>query len=124
MPLIKHTIIQLFKLLIFWILLFDFQRIIFSIHNWDKFVDVSWGDWLLTFIYSIRLDLATGAYLSALPLLVLVIRFLHPAKWNRTLFIGIVLFEALLASMIHSGEVNAYPEWNHKFNFSGIYAFV
>lgn len=94
--------------------MFDFQRIIFSIHNWDKFVDVSWGDWLLTFIYSIRLDLATGAYLSALPLLVLVIRFLHPAKWNRTLFIGIVLFEALLASMIHSGEVNAYPEWNHK----------
>ena len=64
------------------------DRIIFSIHNWDKFQDVSWGDWFLTYIYSFRLDLATGAFLSVLPLTILIIRFLHPARWNKILFIG------------------------------------
>ena len=29
-------------------------------------------------------------------------------------FIGVLLFEALIVIFIHSGEINAYPEWNHK----------
>lgn len=114
MQLIKNTILQLLKLLLFWVLLFDFQRILFSIHNWDKFGDVSWGDWFLTFFYSIRLDLSMGAYLSVLPLTVLIIQFIRPAKWHRNLFIGVVLLEALIASLVHAGEINAYTEWNHK----------
>ncbi len=111
---IKSLFIQLIKLLIFWILLFDFQRIMFSIHNWGKFSDVSWGDWFLTFFYSIRLDLATAGFLSVLPLLFLIIYFAHPKKWLKRLFIGVLLLEAVITIFIHAGEINAYPEWNHK----------
>ena len=111
---LKHVFSATLKLLLFWIIVFDFQRILFSIHNWDKFQDVSWGDWFLTLFYSIRLDITTGAYLSLLPVLVLTIRLLHPAKWTKILFFGVVLFEVILVSFIHSGEINAYAEWNHK----------
>jgi phosphoglycerol transferase MdoB-like AlkP superfamily enzyme len=114
MILVKNLMIQLAKLLLFWVLIFDFQRLMFSIHNWDKFQDVSWGNWFMTFLYSLRLDLATAAFLCVLPLLFLMVRFLYPSKRTKTLFIGVVLVEALLCSLIHSGEINAYPEWNHK----------
>lgn len=110
----KHLFVQLLKLLLFWLLLFDFQRIMFSIHNWDKFADVSWSDWFLAFFYAIRLDLATAGFLSVLPLLFLMIYFVRPTKWTKRLFTFILLTEAVITILIHAGEINAYPEWNHK----------
>lgn len=114
MNVLKSLFIQLLKIVLFWILLFDFQRIMFSIHNWDKLVDVSFGEWLMTFFYSIRLDLASAGFLSVLPLLFLMFYFAHPTKFLKRLFMGVLLFEALITILIHAGEINAYPEWNHK----------
>jgi len=97
-----------------WILLFDFQRILFSIHNWDKLDDVSFSEWLLTFVYSFRLDLATAAYLSIIPLLLLCIGLLLDRNWLKRVFYYFVMFEVLVVALIHAGEINAYTEWNHK----------
>ncbi len=114
MPFFKHIFFQVLKVLFFWILVFDFQRIMFSIHNWNKLKDVSWSDWVMSFVYSLRLDLSMAAFLTVIPLVVLIIRYIHPAKWNRLLFIGVLFFEAIISALIHAGEINAYPEWNHK----------
>lgn len=110
----RQLLLQVLKLYLFWVLVFDFQRILFSIHNWEKFADVSWGQWLQTFVFSFRLDLASASYLILLPFLILCIRFFHPAKWNKRLFTIILFFEVAIVAMIHAGEINAYPEWNHK----------
>jgi len=114
MILLKQTVYSILKLLLFWIVVFDFQRILFSIHNWDKFSNISFGQWLLAFVYSFRLDLATGALLSFLPLLFILIYFLKPSKWSRITFYSVVFVEVIICAMIHGGEINAYPEWNHK----------
>lgn len=114
MILLKQTVYSIFKLLLFWVVVFDFQRILFSIHNWDKFSNVTFGNWLLAFVYSIRLDLATAALLSFLPLVFLLIFFLKPAKWSRIAFFTILFLEVILCAVIHGGEINAYTEWNHK----------
>jgi len=111
---VKRTIYDILKLLLFWVLLFDFERILFSIHNWDKFIDVKMSEWLLAFVYSFRLDMATAAALSTFPLLILVFRFIFPGKWARPTFIIVLGIEVLLNAFIHSGEINAYTEWNHK----------
>jgi phosphoglycerol transferase MdoB-like AlkP superfamily enzyme len=111
---LKTLAFLLIKLLFFWVLLFDVQRILFSIHNWDKFADVSFGEWLLAFVYSIRLDLSTAALLS-LPLVVLLITYhLIQSRWALLFFKIILVLEVILVVFIHSGEINAYPEWNHK----------
>ena len=110
----KNLILQLLKLLLFWILLFDFQRIMFSIHNWDKFKDVSFGEWFLAFFYSIRLDLSTAGFLSVIPLLFLILYFTHSSKLTKRFFNWSLIFTALITILIHAGEINAYPEWNHK----------
>lgn len=114
MNLLKQTSLTLLKLLLFWIIVFDFQRILFSIHNWDKFASVSFTDWLLAFFYSFRLDLATAAMLSFLPLVFITLYFVHPARWTKITFYTIVFIEVILCAFIHGGEINAYPEWNHK----------
>jgi phosphoglycerol transferase MdoB-like AlkP superfamily enzyme len=114
MNLFKQTTLMIFKLLLFWLVVFDLERIFFSIHNWDKFENVSFGDWLLAFVYSFRLDLATGALLSLVPLLILIIHFVHPSRWSKLLFYSTVFLEVIICALIHGGEINAYPEWNHK----------
>jgi len=114
MQLAKQFTLHFLKLLLFWILLFDFQRILFSIHNWDKFQDVSWAEWFLAFIYSIRLDVSTGGFLGVVPLFFIAIYLVKPSKITRVLFLGIILVEVVICSLIHAGEINAYPEWNHK----------
>lgn len=111
---VRSTIWTILKLLLFWLLLFHVQRILFSIHNWDKFSDISLGEWLLAFVYSFRLDLATASLLS-IPLLTVVIgNFLFPSKWAFRIFQIILIVEVLLVTLVHGGEINAYPEWNHK----------
>ena len=105
---VKKLFIQYFKLFLFWILVFDFQRIVFSIHNWNKFEGVSFGEWLAAFFYSIKLDLGTAGALVVLPALFLTLRLISDSKWITRLFYGVLFFEALFVALIHSGEVNAY----------------
>ena len=111
---LRSTVLSVIKLLFFWIIVFDFQRILFSVHNWDKFAVIGWGEWLQAFLYSLRLDLATAAFFSLLPVFLLVIRFVYPSKWTFRLFKFVILLEVILCALIHGGEINAYQEWNHK----------
>ena len=114
MEIFKKAFFSAFKLLLFWILVFDFQRILFSIHNLNKLQGVSFGEWLLAFIYSIRVDLAMASMLSAIPFLLLVIHFVVKGKWGKIAFYSFLTLELFLVVLTQSGEINAYTEWNHK----------
>lgn len=103
-----------FLLIIFWILLFDFQRLLFSIHNLGELEGVSFWQWLGTFFYSLRLDLASAGYLSLVPMLFVTIHLFVGKKWTKRLFTIVLMFFAVLVALIHAGEINAYPEWKHK----------
>lgn len=111
---IGKLVIQVLFLFLFWVLVFDFERIIFTIHNFSKFQDVAFSSWLGTFFYSLRLDLATAGFLSLFPAVFLIISLIWNQKWSFKLFFIILILEAIVCSLIHAGEVNAYPEWNHK----------
>ncbi len=101
-------------LMLFWILCFDFHRIVFSFHHWGKLKDVGFGEWLLSFIYSFRLDLATAAALSAIPFLFIALS--HFFSWKGFSFLGkwsVFILLGILAA-VHAGEIVAYGEWNSK----------
>ncbi len=101
-------------LLLFWILVFDFQRILFSIHNLGEFHDIGFFEWLGTFFYSFRLDLAAAGYLSLLPLIFLTLFVFTKKELFRKIFLIVLLLVAACVAMIHAGEINAYTEWKHK----------
>jgi len=106
--------LRILALLLFWILVFDFQRILFTIHNWQKFEGIGFIEWLGVFFYSIRLDLSMAGTLSVIPVIFYIIHIVWNKKWANRLFFGILLFEVIIVAFIHAGEINAYPEWNHK----------
>lgn len=111
---IQKSTVQFLKLLLFWIVVFDFQRILFTIHNWEKFDSVPFTEILGAFFHSFRLDLATAGALSILPLFALFLNYTFDQKWSKRLFFGLLTLEFIFVALIHSGEINAYGEWNHK----------
>lgn len=114
MSVLRKSGLAFVLLLLFWILVFDFQRILFSIHNLEKISEHSFWEWVQVFFHSIRLDLATGSILSVIPILFLTSFIVLKKRFLFVLFKVILLIEVLLVSMIHAGEINAYGEWNHK----------
>lgn len=113
MKITKLLIRNFLLLLLFWILLFEVQRLVFSTIHYDVFGKAG-IDFPLIFIYSLRLDLATGGFLSILPLFFIFLLKFHHHKWLRLLFYVVFGIEILAVSIIHSAEINAYFEWNHK----------
>lgn len=100
--------------MLFWILLFDVGRVLFMIHNKDKFSGIATAEWLGAFWHSLRLDLATAAIFSFLPLIILLTHHILYSRFTAFLFKATIFTEALLVILISAGEINAYPEWNHK----------
>lgn len=96
----KKLLLHFLKLLLFFILLFDLQRILFSTHNWVKFQDNLCVDWLLSFIYPNRIDFPIGSFIRILMLLFITTYF-KPSKITR--------------SLIHAREINTYTEWRSFF---------
>lgn len=106
--------LKIASLFLFWILVFDFQRILFTIHNLSKFSEISFVEWLGVFVHSIRLDLAMAGILTVLPLIFYLLYLNWNTIWLKRVFFGVLMLEVVTCALIHAGEINAYPEWNHK----------
>jgi len=102
------------SLVLFWIICFDVQRVLFSIHHWGKLHNVGTGEWLQAFFYSFRLDLATACALAALPFIVRLFGHYSSWKWTFRLFRIVLLTILAILVMVQAGEIVAYGEWNHK----------
>jgi phosphoglycerol transferase MdoB-like AlkP superfamily enzyme len=111
---IKKITIKYILLVLFWILLFDFHRLLFSIINYSKIENASFIEWIEAFIFSFRLDIAMAAALSVIPILILSFYIHYPSKFLRILFYSFIYFELTFVILINSGEIQTYEEWNHK----------
>jgi phosphoglycerol transferase MdoB-like AlkP superfamily enzyme len=111
---LKKIIFKYLLFLLFWILLFDLHRIIFSIFHIQKLKIVDFSEWFMAFLHSIRLDLAIAGALSILPILILSFLINYNTKFLKILFYFIVYIELTFIILINSGEIQTYEEWNHK----------
>ena len=113
MKLVKHQIIQILKLYLFWFLLFAFMRILFSIVYLDKLSESPFTEWLGVFYHSFKLDLAIAS-IFLLPLYIWLILKPFGLGFLKGPFILWQLIAVVVSCLIHSAEINAYAEWNHK----------
>lgn len=102
------------KLLLFWIICFDIHRILFSIHHYNKLKGVGFFEWLESFFFSFRLDLATAAALSVLPFLFRLLYHYHHWKGWKIAFRVVLSSLVVFLVLVQAGEIVAYGEWNHK----------
>lgn len=107
---------DLLLLILFWIICFDFHRLAFSLHHFEKLSDVPFGEWCMAFIYSFRVDLAAASALAALPFIFRTLS--HYFSWKGFNFLYKTILFILIGAVVavHAGEIVAYSEWNHKLN--------
>ena len=100
--------------LLFWILNFHFERLLFLVIHGSKFSKTDFTEIVGVFLQSFRLDLATASYLSIFPILIWLVWSYVRNKSLQLIFWTVMVIELIVISLIHSGEVNVYHEWNHK----------
>lgn len=105
---------DLLLLVAFWIICFDFHRLAFSLHHLQKMEGVGFGEWLLSFIYSFRVDLAAAAALSALPFVFRTIQHYFSWKGFEVMFRWVLFILVFITIAVQAGEIVAYSEWNNK----------
>jgi phosphoglycerol transferase MdoB-like AlkP superfamily enzyme len=103
-----------FLFLIFWVIQFHFQRLVFLTVHFSKLADAKFLELIRIFFESFRLDIATAALLSAFPLLFWLFWCYIKSNASKMIFLSVMIIELIIISLIHSGEVNVYHEWNHK----------
>ena len=118
----KKILIAFFRQLLFWILFFDFSRIVFLVYHFRLLIieKVRFSEVLGVFFHSLHLDLATTCYIMIIPFLLLVVQSLWSPKWFNLvnkIYTGIILFGYSLSV---AGEMGIYAEWKTKLNYKVI----
>jgi phosphoglycerol transferase MdoB-like AlkP superfamily enzyme len=122
----KQIISSFFRQLIFWILFFNFSRLIFILYHLRLIVLEGIGFREVTgiFYHSFKLDLATGCYFMVIPFILLLFRLLSAGNWvNRAnrIYASVMI---VLYSLSATGEMGIYSEWKTKLTYKVINYFT
>lgn len=103
--------------ILFWLLLFNFQRLLFSFHYFSRIQKEAGGEYLALFWHSLRLDFSTIGFFALATLPFYLFFLLAYGKTKKVAFQVLKfqqIFILLIVALIHCGEINVYAEWNHK----------
>ena len=105
------------RFVVFWLALFQLQRLLFSIHYFSRVATESKGDYWGVFFHSFHLDLSTIGFLGMITLPFYLFYLLSYGKTQKIALTTLKIQQLLLlilSCLIHCGEINVYEEWNHK----------
>ena len=115
----KKILFSLLRQLLFWILFFDFTRLIFILFQLRLLISerIPWTEVTGVFWYSLQLDIATACYLLVFPFFLLVIQSLFSPRWLNLInkiYTGFMIFAYSLTA---TGEMGIYAEWKTKLTY-------
>lgn len=115
----KQYLISLLRQWLFWILFFNFTRLIFLIYHYNilNAENINLSEVLEIFLYSFKLDNATTCYLIILPFILLLVQWLFSVSWIHWLNRIYSSFMIILYSLTAAGEMGIYSEWKTKLTY-------
>jgi phosphoglycerol transferase MdoB-like AlkP superfamily enzyme len=118
----KKIIFSLLRQLLFWIVFFDFIRLVFIVYHLRLILveKIGFLEILGIFWYSFPLDLATSCYLLIIPFLLLVIQSVTNLRLLNTLnkiYTALMIF---CYSLTGAAEMGIYSEWKTKLTYKVI----
>jgi len=108
--------------LLFWLILFTVERVVFLLWYNDMLIrdSIGFSEILAVFPHAFKLDMATAAYLLVLPFLVLTVRIFVRGIWiNKVIKIYMALF-VIVYVLICVAEIGLFREWNTKLSFKAL----
>ena len=104
------------RLIIFWIVLFFFQRLIFIVFQTAHYDCVNFSNLMLCNWYSLGLDISMTSYFLSLPVILLAVFNYNGRKIiRRILFIYFTIF-IISSSLILIFDIGLFAEWGSKIN--------
>jgi len=102
------------RLIIFWIVLFFFQRLIFIVFQTAHYDCVNFSNLMLCNWYSLGLDISMTSYFLSLPVILLAVFNYNGRKIiRRILFIYFTIF-IISSSLILIFDIGLFAEWGSK----------
>ena len=117
---LMKKLFQLFlRQLIFWILLFNFTRLVFLVYYSAilSVEEIRFTEILSVFIHAFKLDLATACYFMVFPFMLLLLQAFWSPRWLNIVnkvYAGILIFGYTLSAV---GEMGIYAEWKTKLTY-------
>ena len=118
----KKILLSFGSQLLFWILFFDFARLVFVLYHFKLIYieKIPFSNVVGIFWYSINLDIATACYLLVIPFIILLVQTLYSPVWLNyvnKIYTGIMIFAYSLTA---AGEMGIYTEWKTKLTYKVI----
>ncbi|MEI8007632.1 MAG: hypothetical protein WCI48_15605, partial [Bacteroidota bacterium] len=115
----KKLTLLLLRQLVFWLLLFDFTRLVFLVYYSGllSVEGVRFSEFLSVFVHAFKLDLATACYFMAIPFLILLVQSFKSAGWLNIInkvYTGLMVFVYTLSA---AAEMGIYAEWKTKLTY-------
>lgn len=119
------TIYPLVKFYLIWIAIFFLERLIFIGYFYAKIFPISLKEFILTFLFGLRMDASMAAYISALPLLFFIVKWLIPSLKipAKALYIYSLIL-LTICCLLSAINLNIYQEWGTKLPYRAISTFL
>ncbi|EHQ30148.1 LTA synthase family protein [Mucilaginibacter paludis] len=112
------NLFSLVRFYLFWLIFFFIARITFEIYFSEKLKIASWTEIIQSFLYAIRLDLSTAAYIAIIPLLVSIAVWFMPHPRISTIWLRVYIWICLvLVCFLTILDLNIFTEWGTKVNY-------
>ena len=106
-----YNLLYLLKILLFWLVFFSVQRIIFVSYNHTLFHDSPFVEIVKSFLFGIRMDVSVACYLLLFPFVFLLISFFSSHKNIFRVYKYISFTLILLANLVCIANTLLYKEW-------------
>ena len=112
------NLFSLVRFYLFWLIFFFITRVTFEIYFYKKLKIASLKEIIESFLYAIRLDLSTAAYIAIPPLIISLVIWFIPngsikAIWSRV-YIWVCLILVCFLTIL---DLNIFTEWGTKVNY-------
>lgn len=101
-------------------LLFAFTRLLYLLFNISFLKGIDLIATLSVFWHALPLDISTACYLMVLPVLLIFIQSIFPAKWLDIVFKAYVIIAISLFCVITTAEIGVYSEWKTKLHYKAL----
>ena len=109
----KKTILYSILYYLFWIIYFQFGRLIFIIYQYDNLKEIDCSTFCNIFVYGLKMDLSFAGYLSIIPFFILSFYSFIPLISKKVIKVYTYLV-LLLMSFLFILDIELFRVWGYK----------
>lgn len=119
---VKKVLFSLLRQFLFWIVFFNFARMVFLIYHLRLILieKIHLTELLQIPFRAFRLDLATACYIMLIPFLILLVQSVYSPKWINKVNKAYTAILCFAYALTAAGEIGIYSEWKTKLTYKVI----